>query len=1355
MAIFIFLVSTNTYSQCAAIGQNACIQAAPTVIGNSITCTTPVNQGGRRNFQVTNMIAGATYRVSNCGSGLDTQMTIRDSGGTSVGYNDNNGPACTGSAASIDFVPPTTGIYRIQINKFNCATSPNTSNGDIVVTLIADPPPPLSNDDPCNAIPLTVEALGSCTYATYSNAGATGTTGVPAPGCAGYSGGDVWFTVTVPASGSVTIDTDSNVVTDSGMAAYSITSACPSIGLALIECDDDDSGNGLMSSITLTGRTPGEVIYIRFWEFGNNNNGDFGICATEPPPPPANDEPCGAVGLTVAGTCTSTSGYVTNATDSGIDACFGTPDNDVWYSFVATHTSHEVILSNIAGSDTDLYHAVYGGFTAPDCSVAVGDNISCSDPNTTALTGLTIGDTYFVQVFTYFSGPETTTFDICVTEPCTNPNPINPIPTVCPLIVGEQGVDPFTTLPFDGDPSFQIGGCGGAASITLEAHDLINQTTSYIVEEIDYNNHYPFNNTTTVPIANDDYWSNLIDLTFNFCLYGEASNECLIGANAAVTFDPVLKANDAGSPSGYAFSNNLPSIAGALFENTIYGVYHDVDPSVTTTATNRISMQVYDPTNIGCRKFVISWEDVPMFSNNSLFYTGQIVLHESSNIIEVFIEEKVVDGTWNGGNAIVGLQGDITPMSTEWIAAPCRNGLDTDWAVTNEAWRFVPSGTPVPPNSVNWYSASTGGVGGTIVGTGTTFTATSADTYTAVAEYTTCAGTFTLQDDVVVTNSANKTWLGTTNTDWYEPTNWSGGTIPTAFDCVTIPDPTLSNNRSPILDESSPLIGVPPFPPTTGYALNLTIATNGYLEVESDTELQVTDWLHLDGTLDIRDTGSLIQLNDLSVSNSGSGIMNMQRTVTFNDPNYDYVYWSSPVTSYNVQDISSATGELIYEWNPTTDGINHGNWVATSGAMTQGKGYIVRGLGASTPANTAVFSGTPNNQEITIPITRGTYGTGPGETGYTNAHGVFVTPLDDNWNLIGNPYPSAISASTFISLNASIIQDEVSPAITGTVYLWRHLDPPNTGFADPFYADFVYNYDAGDYVAYNSTGSNPPGFSGDIAAGQSFFVLMEDVTSPSNVTFNNTMRNETLINNEFFKNGTATKNRPSELERHRIWLDIISPQNKASSVLIGYIENATNGFDRLFDGHELSETSTRFYSLIDEKKMAIQGKALPFEDTDSVPLGVVISESGNYTIGINALDGLFEETDQAIYLEDTYNQVIHDLRISPYSFNIDNGTYNDRFILRYNNEALGVDEFDLSTGLEIFTPNHDHIKVRSGGSSIDTVTVYDLLGRVLVSQKNINAIEFTVKNHQFSDGAYIVKATLINGKQKIQKIVLK
>ena len=268
------------------------------------------------------------------------------------------------------------------------------------------------NDDACAPITLTLTA--TCTYQNFTNAAATASPGVPAPGCASYLGGDVWFQVVVPAGGALIFDTQTGVVTDGGMALYS--GDCNN--LVLIECDDDDSPNGLMPYIYRTGLTPGSTIWVRFWEYGNNNNGTFGICVTFPPPPPANDNCATAVPLTVNPdfTCTaSTNGTTVSATASTATAptCGAAGVNDdVWYSFVATNASHVVTLTNVTGTVTDMVMALYSGA----CASLV--QVQCSDPNSMTVTGLTAGQTYYVRVWTFTAtATSNASFTICVGTP--------------------------------------------------------------------------------------------------------------------------------------------------------------------------------------------------------------------------------------------------------------------------------------------------------------------------------------------------------------------------------------------------------------------------------------------------------------------------------------------------------------------------------------------------------------------------------------------------------------------------------------------------------------------------------------------------------------------------------------------------------------------------------------------------------------------------------------------------------------------------------------------------------------------------------------------------------------------------
>ncbi|RYE20742.1 MAG: gliding motility-associated C-terminal domain-containing protein, partial [Sphingobacteriales bacterium] len=326
----------------------------------------------------------------------------------------------------------------------------------ICVTIPAPPPPPPVNDDACAPILLTASA--TCNYATYTTASATASPGVPAPGCAQYNGGDVWFTVVVPASGALTIDTRQGGITDGGMALYS--GNCNA--LTLIECDDDDSPNGAMPMIIRSGLTPGSTVFIRFWKYNGGAGGTFDICVTFPPPPPANDNCAGAVELTVNPSlvCTaSATGTTASATPSTAPAptCGAAGVNDdVWYSFVATNAIHTVTLTNVTGTVTDMAMALYSG----TCGALVHQ--ACSDPNTMTVNSLVIGQRYYVRVWTFTAtASSSASFTICVgtpPPPPANDEPCNAI-TLPVLEDGSCNLQTYTNQSATGSNGVPAPGC--------------------------------------------------------------------------------------------------------------------------------------------------------------------------------------------------------------------------------------------------------------------------------------------------------------------------------------------------------------------------------------------------------------------------------------------------------------------------------------------------------------------------------------------------------------------------------------------------------------------------------------------------------------------------------------------------------------------------------------------------------------------------------------------------------------------------------------------------------------------------------------------------------------------------------
>jgi hypothetical protein len=149
-------------------------------------------------------------------------------------------------------------------------------------TTQSTPPPPPVNDDCSGAIALVTGGV----FATNAVIGLTvSATTVPAPTptytCQPSRTNDVWYSVTVPASGNITIETDG--VTGSGMLDSVMSVFSGSCGsLTQVGCDDD-SGNGNFSRVSLTGRTAGETLYVGVWKYLSTSSpvpdGQFKISA--------------------------------------------------------------------------------------------------------------------------------------------------------------------------------------------------------------------------------------------------------------------------------------------------------------------------------------------------------------------------------------------------------------------------------------------------------------------------------------------------------------------------------------------------------------------------------------------------------------------------------------------------------------------------------------------------------------------------------------------------------------------------------------------------------------------------------------------------------------------------------------------------------------------------------------------------------------------------------------------------------------------------------------------------------------------------------------------------------------------
>ncbi|MCG2611228.1 T9SS type A sorting domain-containing protein [Flavobacterium sp. SM15] len=175
--------------------------------------------------------------------------------------------------------------------------------------------------------------------------------------------------------------------------------------------------------------------------------------------------------------------------------------------------------------------------------------------------------------------------------------------------------------------------------------------------------------------TDDDMNSPVIPLSFGFDFFGNVYDQAVVSTNGAIDFR--LDQANLASPWNLANVGALPT-ANFTIKNAILGCFHDM---VNTQGAGQITYSVIGAAPY--RKFVIIFNNQPLFSCNTLSSTFQVVLYETFNFIDVQIVNKPTGCTWNGGKAIVGI---VNESGLGAVTPPGRN--TGDWGAVQEGWRF-------------------------------------------------------------------------------------------------------------------------------------------------------------------------------------------------------------------------------------------------------------------------------------------------------------------------------------------------------------------------------------------------------------------------------------------------------------------------------------------------------------------------------------------------------------------------------------------------------------------------------------------------------------------------------------------
>lgn len=591
---------------------------------------------------------------------------------------------------------------------------------------------------------------------------------------------------------------------------------------------------------------------------------------------------------------------------------------------------------------------------------------------------------------------------------------------------------------------------------------------------------------------------------------------------------------------------------------------------------------------------------------------------------------------------------------------------------------------------INWYLEETGGT--------PIKTTVSGESWSPVVTETT---TFYVEADngifhgkrVPLTVSLSDVDLIAENSDWSVAASWSNNEVPTAENCVRIP-----NGKTVFVDTAEAI------------AKNLTVEDGGSLTVKEGRVLKVTDFIsngenNRDNFV-IEKDANLIQINDDAVN---TGAVSLKKEFVFSVARKQYNFVNSALVGQNLKTIyPGATYALRYD--EATD-----YFVNTDGSYVPGRALAMKE--GQTGNGEAVFKGVPFNGELDYELTK-------------NGQG---------YNLVGNPYPSNLDLSLLYAAN----MDVMSP----NVQFWDNrnnviFEQQGSGYINQQYA--LYNIYTGAGIPAPNTPQQgeedakiPDGI---VKVGNGF---LAKANQPGTIHFDNSMRVATSGPDYYGKeNGTNSGT-------DRYWLTMTSPNNIEVMTAVVYFQGGRDEY--WLDDSDTMGNSDDIFTMAEDYQVVIQGRA-PFRAYDQVRLGYRAYQEGTYIFSIYDQEGVFADG-QKIYLIDKLLNMTVCLSDKAYKFQTRAGEFEDRFLIVYTKNTITSVDISIAGNQIGFAKKDNQIVINSSIDQIAEVEMFNLTGRPIYSKTDINSKEHRIPTAMYSKQIVVVIVKTVTGETVSRKFI--
>ena len=487
---------------------------------------------------------------------------------------------------------------------------------------------------------------------------------------------------------------------------------------------------------------------------------------------------------------------------------------------------------------------------------------------------------------------------------------------------------------------------------------------------------------------------------------------------------------------------------------------------------------------------------------------------------------------------------------------------------------------------------------------------------------------------------------------------------------------------------------------------NLILSGSDVKTIAAGREVTVSNAFTTNNLLTIESSG-LNSTGSLIVNGSSTGNVTFRRQLHMEGTDYagDYHYVASPVASNTNANI----GKLTSVWRWDEDRSTGNCWVDLSQAFTayaSGRGYNLDQTSSSD--GKIEFNGTVVTTGFSVTATSPYLNPFDG----SSYDGRQFAPLRDGsthwggggWNMLGNPFTSAMETSAFIDANTSSFDPN---------YLAVFIYDGSVGEHGTFYSDMPY-----------------------IQAGQGFFVMAMNNNVPFSFTPGSAGMQRHSTSAIMLKSSSSGESWPG------LKLKVRYGENE-SSTSVSYNENMTAGLD---PGYDIGLLSTSpdveiYTTLVLDNGVNFARQALPLSNYEEniVPVGIISEKGGHITFSADVIP----IDNHKFYLEDRETGIFTDLNKDNYTALLSpktNGT--GRFFIqtssrRMMRSATGDENVLL---LRIWASKKE-IHIEGEVSENAVCTVFDIQGRKCKEIKLTDAANNIITLPLSIKGVYVVKVT--------------